>query len=304
MVGLRINVICPICGKKFTKCKAAAIRSSLCRSCSTKETYKKNEGSLERALEKRKLTCLKKYGVDNIAKDSTIKEKEAQTHFKNYGVRRPLQRKEVYQKAAKKAHTVEAKKNRIKNSLEKYGEIHYMKNKDFLEKFQKNFLAKTGYDNPLHNPETVQKIIDKYGRIGAVKGYIYSDIHFDSSWELAYYIWLVDHKKQFVFHPNFPLEYIGDDSKPHLYFPDFLVEGKFYELKGTQFFNENDEPFNMYTKKFWWEKYKALEAANITILKKKDIDQYLIYIKNTYGKNYLQQFRAKEKASLQKPQII
>lgn len=294
---LRVAVICPLCGKKFTKCKPAALRSSLCRSCSTKETYKKNTGSLARAAEKRKITCLKKYGVDNVAKDSVIKEKEAQTHFETYGVRHPLQREEVYKKAAEKAHTPNAKKNRINNSLKKYGETHHMKNKEFLKKFQEDFLIKTGYDNPLHNPETIQKIIDKYGRIGAVKGYIYQNIHFDSSWELAYYIWLVDHKKQFVFHPNFPLEYKGDDDKIHLYFPDFLVEGVFYELKGTQFFNEANEPFNMYTQKFWWEKYKALEAAKVVILKKDDINQYLKYIEVTYGKNYLKQFRAKERAS-------
>jgi len=292
MSVLKISVTCPVCGKVFEKSKPAALRSSLCRSCGTKETHKNSPEIMVRALEKRRATCLAKYGVDNVAKDPEIKEREAVTHMERYGVRRPLQRKEIYDKTAKNSHTPEARANRINNSIKKHGATHHMKSPEFLKEYQEKYEARTGYDNPMHNPEIVQKVIDLYGRVGAVKGYWYQDKHFDSSWELALYIWLVDNKKQFIYHPTLSLEYEGDDGKTHLYYPDFLIEGKFYEIKGSQFFNEAWEPFNMYTQKFWWGKLKALEAYNVVILRKEDMKMYLEYVTDTYGQGYLKQFKA------------
>jgi len=295
MSSLRVSVTCEICGKTFTKCKPAALRSSLCRSCSMKKTYSENPEILQRALEKRRITCTEVYGVDNPAKNTEVKKKEKTTHLKHYGVEHPLQRKEVYEKASSQSHSLKARETRKANALERYGVDHHMKNPEFLKKFEDAAFEKTGYRNPMHNPETIQKVIDKYGRIGSVKGYIYHDIHFDSSWELAFYIWLTDNKKQFIFHPSTPLEYIGDDDKMHLYYPDFLVEGQFYELKGSQFFNESNEPFNMYTQKFWWGKYRALQENKVVILRQENIKEYLEYVKNTYGVGYLKQFKVKEK---------
>jgi hypothetical protein len=261
-----------------------------------KKTYAESPEILQRALEKRKATCTEIYGVDNPAKNLEVKEKEKATHLKHYGVEHPLQRKEVYDKTSSQAHTMEARKNRKANALERYGVSHHMKNPEFLQKFEDSALEKTGYRNPMHNPETIQKVIDKYGRIGSVKGYLYQGTHFDSSWELAFFIWLTDNKKQFMYHPSISLEYVGDDNKPHLYYPDFLVEGKFFELKGSQFFNEKEEPFNMYTQKFWWEKYRALQENGVVILRQADVKEYLEYVKNKYGIGYLKQFKTKEKA--------
>ena len=47
---------------------------------------------------KRKETCLEKYGVDNPAKCSTIKEKIKQTNIEKYGMSSPLQNSKVKQK--------------------------------------------------------------------------------------------------------------------------------------------------------------------------------------------------------------
>ena len=77
------------------------------------------------------------------------------------------------------------------------------------------------------------------------------------------------------------------------YFPDFLVNGNFYEIKGGQFFNEAGEPYNPYSKSYWWEKYNAMVEAGVHILREKDIKEYLTYVKDTYGENYLKSFKIK-----------
>ena len=158
----------------------------------------------------------------------------------------------------------------------------FTKKKKVEKKKVDTYKKKTGYDHPQHNPDIVH----------SCKGYLYKGVHFDSSWELAYYIWLIDNSKKFIYHPCIFLEYVDEENKEHKYQPDFLVEGVFYEIKGDQFFDENGNPFNQYTKKCWARKYKALLENRITILREADMRKYLKYIKDTYGKNYLKQFRA------------
>ena len=78
----------------------------------------------------------------------------------------------------------------------------------------------------------------KFGHAGGIRrfggnhfkqGY-HNGVYFDSSWELAYWLYCVDH--------NIPIErnekgfeyYI--DDKRHLYYPDFIVNGEYVEIKG------------------------------------------------------------------------
>ena len=39
------------------------------------------------------------------------------------------------------------------------------------------------------------------------KKYIYDNLRFDSSWEIAYYIWLKDHNIEFEYQPDISFEY-------------------------------------------------------------------------------------------------
>lgn len=140
-------------------------------------------------------------------------------------------------------------------------------------------------------------IVDKEFNSNRLKGYIYKGIKFDSSWELAFYIYLTDMKKSFIYHPPVYLEYEDSQAhQKHVCWPDFLVEGQFYEIKGDQFFNEKNEPYNRYTKQYWWEKYKVLNDNNVKILRLEEIRKYLKYISTTYGKHYLKSFKV-EKSS-------
>lgn len=293
MSVLHIRMTCTKCGKKFRRSVSNIQKTSLCVSCRYEEKYgeKRNLEKVKEANDKRKQTTLLKYGVDNVAKSKYIQEKWCNTKLKKYGHRGRFEDSKCQQQAEKLAHSKEAYLKKRKTCTDRYGVDNYMKNEDNRKEWVKKTRQKTGYDNPMQNPKVKQKIIDTYGRIGRVKGYVYKDIHFDSSWELAYYIWLIDNNKDFIYHPSFSFTYLGDDEKEHDYYPDFLVEGKFYEIKGTQFFNEREEPYNMYTKNFWWNKYNLMKKHGVIILKKSDIQVYLKYIENTYGKKYLKQFK-------------
>jgi hypothetical protein len=252
--------------------------------------------------EKRKQTVLKKYGVDCVFSSKEIKDKIQNSFLDKYGGR-PLQNNEVKKKLKQTClekygseYYFSSKKSKDqinKVSLEKYGVTHYLLSNEVRQKIKKTNLKKYESQSPFGNKDIQQKTKDtrikRYGSSYTNCRYYYDNIYFDSSYEVAFYVWLIDNDKKFIYHPNIPLEYKGSDNKIHNYYPDFLVEGIFYELKGKQFFNEKGEPFNCYNKEFWWEKYNALKENKVIILNHKDMKYYLKYIKNKYGSKFLKE---------------
>ena len=85
-------------------------------------------------------------------------------------------------------------------------------------------------------------------RISSQQKYLYNNINFDSSWELAYYIWLTDNNIEFEYQPNISFEYMVN-GKIHKYFPDFLINDEYIEIKGNQFFDKDNNLINPYTKR-------------------------------------------------------
>lgn len=269
-----IELKCPSCGKIFTKNKYKAKENIYCRKCNINKTYSEHPEKIQNALIKRKETCKKLYGTENVAQNENIKEKYKNTQKEKYGGMGGFSfaQKEIQ----KTAHTENANKKRKETCKKHFGTEHHMKNKEFLNSFQ-------------------QEIFEKYGTVGPVVRYRFMGMLFDSSWEIAYYIWLSDNNRSFVYHPNMFFEYKGSDGEIHKYYPDFLIEGKFYEIKGNQFFNEKNEPYNLYKKEFWWEKYNALLENNVTILREKDIKIALDYVNKNYGNQLLKNCKIKNK---------
>ena len=126
------------------------------------------------------------------------------------------------------------------------------------------------------------------------RGFIYNKIYFDSSWKIAYYIWLKDNNKKFIYQPDTPIEYIDKDCEIRKHYPDFLVEGKFIEIKGDQFFNELGEPYNLYKKEYWSSLYNSLIKNNVYIMREKEAFTYVKYVNEKYGKDFLKQYKIKE----------
>lgn len=102
------------------------------------------------------------------------------------------------------------------------------------------------------------------GKKGWYKGY-----WCDSSWELAYVVYNIDHNIPFRRnHDYFLYEY---DGKTHKYYPDFIEEGKYIEIKG--FLRSNDPA-----------KFKSV--PNLVVITPEDINKYLDYVVSTYGCDY------------------
>lgn len=240
--------ICPIDGKP-TKFINATLGYSIC--CSVKCGFINSNS-------KRKSTNLEKWGVENPFQAEDIKNKIKETNLSTMGVENPMQLKE----------TVDKIKQTCKD---KYGNENYRN----CDKNKETRISKYGSYLSL---EAISKTHKKY---------IYNNIKFDSSWELAYYIWLKDHNINFEYHTVI-LEYMVNDKK-HFYYPDFKVNTELIEIKSSYLLDENNILVNPYTKEKLYEKTKCLIDNNVKIIT--DCKIYLDYIKQKYGKNYFKQFK-------------
>lgn len=116
---------------------------------------------------------------------------------------------------------------------------------------------------------------------GSVKNYKsgwYDGIHFDSSWELAFYVYNKEH--------NIKIERCKEvrkyiiDNEEHEFHPDFIINNQIYEVKGIK--SKNSEAKQKYNQ-------------DIKFLYRSDIKQYLDYVIDKYGKNFIDLYEKKDK---------
>ena len=104
------------------------------------------------------------------------------------------------------------------------------------------------------------------GKKGTYKGY-----YCDSSWELAYVIYNLDHNIKFERNEKlFPYKFNGEQ---HKYKPDFIENGIYVEIKG-----------------YFTEQVKAKEFAfpyQLKYIDKESIKPYLSYVEEKYGKDFI-----------------
>lgn len=104
-----------------------------------------------------------------------------------------------------------------------------------------------------------------YAKHGWYKGF-----YCDSSWELAFVIYHLEHNID-IKRCKLRLIYTYKE-KEHLYFPDFEINGKVYEIKGWE--TEKDRE-------------KKKQYPDIIVLYKKDMKKYLDYVIEKYGKDFV-----------------
>jgi len=111
------------------------------------------------------------------------------------------------------------------------------------------------------------------GKQGWYKGY-----WCDSSWELAYVIYNLEHNIQFIRNKEgFEYEF---ENKKYKYYPDFILEdGTYVEIKG--YLDKKNEI-----------KIKSFDKKLI-IIDKKGIKQYIDYVVEKYGKDYIKLYNEK-----------
>ena len=99
----------------------------------------------------------------------------------------------------------------------------------------------------------------------------YKGFYFDSSWELAFIVYCLDHDIPIMRNKQkFP--YIFEE-KTRSYYPDFIIENKFYEIKGyiTAQVQAKIDQFPL----------------PLVVITKKEMEKYLMYTRTKYGKDFV-----------------
>ena len=239
---------CPECGKQCNFIDITKGYHTYCSvSCQSKASNRNRECFLATEVGKQKIreTLLKRYDVDHSSKIPGINDKRNKTHLEKTGY-------DLY-------HDPNIIQKRKENTNNRWI----------------NYELKTGYKHPNYNPEVLSKMNRKYR---------YNNVYFDSSWEIAYYIYLIDHNIDFQFHVNsFEYEF---ENKTYKYYPDFLINEQFIEIKGKHLLNwmkQNNTKDNA--------KYNCMLEHNVKIISDEEIKPILDYINEKYGKDYLKQFK-------------
>ena len=127
---IRGKCITDKCLNEFGKSFRSLYRTNgYCKSCTNKF-----------ALEKGKITCLEKYGVENSLQSKEIRDKGKATCLEKYGVEYPFQSEEIRDKGKE-------------TCLEKYGVENPMQNAEVRDKGKITCLEKYGVENPSQSEE-------------------------------------------------------------------------------------------------------------------------------------------------------
>ena len=223
----------------------------------------------EGIVEKIKQTKQEKYGDENY----NNQEKAKQTCLDKYGVDHAMKVQEIVDKALK---------NQLATFEKNYG-CHFWKTDEFKKKAEATCIEKFGVPNFAQTEEFRHKRFQQYNYNGEI---------FDSSWELAVWIYAKDHNEDIEHEPTI-LEY-EFEGKTYKYFPDFKYKGKLIEVKGDHFFNEKGEMVNPFAEEQTGKaeaKHQCGLANSVLFYKNTEVVPFLEYVENTYGKDYLASFK-------------
>lgn len=133
--------------------------------------------------------------------------------------------------------------------INRYGVKHALQLSVFIEKSKRTCQSNFGYEYYTQSPEYHKKKLHKY------KSNKYPEWTFDSKWEVKVYEFCKDNDIPIEYSPSISYEY-EYDGRTWTYHPDFLINGKVYEVKGDHFFRINgstglEEMFNPYRESYW-----------------------------------------------------
>jgi len=220
--------------------------------------------------ERRRETCIRLYGVPSAPQSDVCKEHARETFMKNYGY------------------------------------DHNWKSPEVRDEMRRRHLEAYGVEYPSQRPEvadaTRQSKISKFGTACSPSWrYTYDGLSFDSSWELAFYIWLRDNKADFTYPCDIRFDYFDSSGRKHIYNPDFRVGTAVVEIKGGHFLDKDGRLVLPYRGKKSDEEYARLCDVNaakyrcmlehgVTVYTEKDVRPYVEYVERKYGECYMKSF--------------
>lgn len=264
---LRLN--CKECNKEVVRNLRYVLYDSrwLCNQCKRKEYFRRNFGvdylsQVPSVKEKKRKTCLEHFGVENPSQSASIQNKKKSTCLRKFGTEN-VSKSDYFKKMIPDI----VKKKRA-NYRKLYGDEQFAKR--WEERRKAVALAKYGTVLP-HSSR-----------------YSYEDQYFDSSWELAVWLWAKAKNKKIVREPV-QLLYSYDGTE-HTYFPDFKIEDMLIEIKGDYFFDATGKmicPWNSEQNGLFEAKQTCAKENNVVFWTFKDVEPILDFVKNFYGlKNF------------------
>lgn len=165
--------------------------------------------------EKAKETCNIKYNVDNVSQLYNIKNKKIVTCLNNYNVDNPSKSEEI-------------KYKKEQSCIKHFGVKYTLQSELLKNKYKETMVNKYGVEHPSQNHDIFLKQFKKIKKYG---------ITFGSRWELILYDYLKNNNIDFEYQPNISFEF-NYAGKTHKYYPDFLINDEYYEVKGDHFFKD------------------------------------------------------------------
>jgi hypothetical protein len=145
------------------------------------------------------------------------------------------------------------------------------------DRVKRTCVERYGVENPYYS-ETVRRKVS----------YDYDDLRFDSSWELAFYVWLRDKRIDFKFKPSY-LTY-RSDGKIRRYYPDFMIDDYYVEVKGPQFF-KNGRLWDPAKRCYLTLKERCMKKNNVKIMTRELMKPVLQYVHDEYGTSFMRDHR-------------
>lgn len=264
----------------------------------TKKVKYGNENFVNK--EKGKQTCLEKYGSTNYLSSKEGKEKTKEALQKKYGVEHPAQAQSVKEKMQKTSLERYGTKNPLSNKTVKdkvkstrFQRFGAYAPKDFGEKCKKTNLERHGIANYNNLEKRKQTCLERYGVESPMQcAYIfaknkrkifYKNEYWDSRWEIIYFEYEKSLGRNIQRNTKVSFDYVFNGKK-HKYFPDFIIDNSFVEIKGDQFFDKDEKMINPYDSLqngLYEAKHQCMLQNNVKILKREDLQEAFEWIKHT-----------------------
>ena len=264
--------LCPVCNNR---CKFKGFFKGYYSHCSVKCAGLDKDVQLLKEN-----TCINHFGVKHPAQSNIIQSKMINTNLERRGVKNPAQDPNVklkmintnLERRGVKYIGLDPKVQEkiVQTNLERRGVKYPAQDPKVYEKFKQTCLETFGYCFPAQSPDY------KFRR----KRIDYDYLTFDSNWELIVYMYCKDNGISCVYQPNVTIPY-KYNSKIHYYHPDFLINGKLYEVKGDHFFEDDKmiNPYNRIEDELYEAKHQCMIDNNVVILTKYEINHLDEFIK-------------------------
>lgn len=288
---------CMICGNKFTVRKSGfPPRYGICKKCKCSFTSKNRVVTEEqKTLQKEK--SLQTWNSKSEEEKKNIIEKR-KVSLKQTCSNRTKEEKEKIGKHISEVQQnfSEEKKAEISEKkraaqIKHWDKISTRDRESLRIKNRESHLTESYLNRRLEIQKSRTKEYWREIRSKSHHDYFYEGLNFDSSWELAVWIYAKDHGLSIEREPVM-LEY-EVNGKVKKYFPDFRLNEDLIEVKGDHFFKNGKMicPFDENLNDVYEAKYQCGLKNKVKFWTSEEMKPILEYIEKTYTKDYLELFK-------------